>query len=558
MTLYVAKGVKGANGNQFNIYGYPIPNSASSDYAAANLTAPLSPVNVTYYFDVTGMTENHEIPMVILAESGLNVTSQINVTFSWFRKRDNKLVYRLYGFIDRPTSGSFSSIGYVAWIGWLSDEGNGVSTYPTYCEIQENGDYFCNVIASGGYTFDGSIDFSVFGITPKTVLEKTSDGSFNWTVRLSNYFRSSNYIQSGICTQPFTDGQSTAPNGIIGYVNAPASNSGAAASGTVSDLASGNYTIYGFARAANGLYYNVGYPISYTSTYGVPTEIPTVSGYVGASRFIYVSWTPTANTTGYLVYKNSGSGDYLVTGTTSTSVQIQVDYEYTDYRIRIVPYNSYGNAAVGGVGDFKTMDETVPIMDSFYATAISTSQISVYAKGHDPIPQVGGKASGVSYINFYLNGSWVSSMPVNASGEAYYTFTNLNPNTQYTLLARAQDKSNNLSGTVTISITTSSGRPSNFSWTNSKTSGQSFILSAEEWNEFTQRISDFRTYKSLSAYSFTTAVVGSDVTSAIFNQAVAAISQMSPSIPTPSTVAYRDDITAKILNDIVASLNSIP
>lgn len=101
-------------------------------------------------------------------------------------------------------------------------------------------------------------------------------------------------------------------------------------------------------------------------------------------------------------------------------------------------------------------------------------------------------------------------------------------------------------------------RPSNFAWTYNKGSGRDFNLTASEWNSFTARINEFREYKGLSRYSFTTARRGNDFTAAMYNQARSAIRGISGYGTYIPQVSAGDDITAYVLNVIVNELNAIP
>lgn len=258
--FYIGKGLRGANGKEIMILGQPIPNDGV--LGTGSLTYPSSILSPTTLFDLSGIGENHEV-VVCLYTSPNNIYSKTTYNWTWYRARDNKVVFAENSWIlPDPPSDQHYSPGSSAfqWIGWLSDTGNGVGTYPKYVEIQENGNYYVIVSASGGENFTSSpINFAVTGIPPSLVLSNPSTNSFSWLARLSNYFDTSNYIRVGICKQPFTDGQSSPPNEILDYAYPPSSNLGCAASGTATGLTSStNYTVYGFAQAANGLYYKVG------------------------------------------------------------------------------------------------------------------------------------------------------------------------------------------------------------------------------------------------------------------------------------------------------------
>lgn len=104
-------------------------------------------------------------------------------------------------------------------------------------------------------------------------------------------------------------------------------------------------------------------------------------------------------------------------------------------------------------------------------------------------------------------------------------------------------------------------RPSNFSWTTPKVSGQPFSMAAAEWNAFTARINSFLIYKGRSSYSFVTVNPGNSFTATIFNQARNALNDLSAyftgGYTLPGTKARYDDVMANDLNALVSCLNSI-
>ena len=101
-------------------------------------------------------------------------------------------------------------------------------------------------------------------------------------------------------------------------------------------------------------------------------------------------------------------------------------------------------------------------------------------------------------------------------------------------------------------------RPSNFSWTYTKTSGGNFNLTASEWNSFTSRINEFRDYCDLSSYSFTTAYSGNSFTAAMYRQARTAIQAIDGYGTYIPYVSSGDEITAYMMNVLVSELNAIP
>ena len=108
-----------------------------------------------------------------------------------------------------------------------------------------------------------------------------------------------------------------------------------------------------------------------------------------------------------------------------------------------------------------------------------------------------------------------------------------------------------------------SQRPSSWSWTSTvkqgsaASSGGSAYLTAVEWNNFTARINEFRSYKNLSTISFVAAVKGQPMTAAQVNVARSAINDMKPSTAVPAAVVKGTAVTAAFINGLKNSLNSI-
>lgn len=116
------------------------------------------------------------------------------------------------------------------------------------------------------------------------------------------------------------------------------------------------------------------------------------------------------------------------------------------------------------------------------------------------------------------------------------------------------------SGATTLNISTveTITRPNDFSWTYSKVQGGTFNLTATEWNNLAKRINEFRAYKGLSNYSFTTAYSGNNYMAYMYNQARTAIQGISGYGAYIPSVSSGDTVTAYMMNVLVSELNSIP
>ena len=253
--FYIGKGMRDANNTQQYVFGYTIPNYLGSIWPLSYSALPWTTIDPTTLFDVSSLTANHEVVVAsyILPDG---VSTGITFTYNWYRARDNKLIFSYTNNWPTPGSGKWypPNSTSVAWIGWLS-ENPGVSTYPQYEEIQENGDYYVVITATDGLSFSQTVYFNVVGIPPGTVARNITSSGFDWIVRVSNYFDTVDYIRAGICNEPFTNGQYDEPIGILDFNYAQSSNVGAATSGYYAGSVS---TIYGFAQTADGRYWSTG------------------------------------------------------------------------------------------------------------------------------------------------------------------------------------------------------------------------------------------------------------------------------------------------------------
>jgi hypothetical protein len=151
------------------------------------------------------------------------------------------------------------------------------------------------------------------------------------------------------------------------------------------------------------------------------------------------------------------------------------------------------------------------------------------------------------------------------------TVVNLTHSTQYEFRCRSYLSSVGLYSvnyTYGYPTTLVSLRPDNWTWTTSIYTGAPltinngliYVIPASEWNSFTAKINAFRTYKGLTAYSFTTVSRGSRFLES-FNEAVNALSDLSQyfasgyTIPTVKTSTNK--IYANYFTSMRDALNSI-
>ena len=98
-------------------------------------------------------------------------------------------------------------------------------------------------------------------------------------------------------------------------------------------------------------------------------------------------------------------------------------------------------------------------------------------------------------------------------------------------------------------------RPDDWDWYSTIASGRIIDLSASEWNDFCDRINEFRDYDGLSQYDFTRVYRGDPIEASFINEARSAIEDISTSGRVPSRVYSGDPIAADIFLDLRDALN---
>lgn len=163
------------------------------------------------------------------------------------------------------------------------------------------------------------------------------------------------------------------------------------------------------------------------------------------------------------------------------------------------------------------------------------------------------------HVNVFIPQATVPTLKLYSNGSV--THTGLSPNTLYTVFYQAWNADETIgSGSQSFTKLTAGARPVNWSWNFTVASGQPCVVPASQWIGFQNRINEFRVYKGLANYGFTTGsfvVTGQPFLAFLANQAVNAISDMSPPTSPPSTVSSLQVFTASWLNQLTNSLNSI-
>lgn len=189
---------------------------------------------------------------------------------------------------------------------------------------------------------------------------------------------------------------------------------------------------------------------------------------------------------------------------------------------------------------------------------------------------------GYRYVRYSLNGGSYTRISEHRSGGSVMLVGDeieLDPNTEYEWYAELGYKADGESSITWcaqygyeddgIFLTGGSGgggsggddgpeRPDDFSWTYPKVAGGDFNLTAREWNDYTERINEFRVYRGLDEYDFTRAYRGDDFTADMYNEARSAIRGISGYGSYIPKVEPGWTIYAETMDLLVSELNAIP
>lgn len=138
-----------------------------------------------------------------------------------------------------------------------------------------------------------------------------------------------------------------------------------------------------------------------------------------------------------------------------------------------------------------------------------------------------------------------------------YTIDGLSSGTQYAVNVRLPDQQTQL-GTqyATTDGPPAPKRPDNWRWRSIIETGKPVAISADEWNDFTDRIDEFLEYVGLGP-SYCTQVYTNDlIADWIVNQAINGVNKASGS--RISNVNAGDKIEARLFLNMESALNSIP
>ena len=268
-----------------------------------------------------------------------------------------------------------------------------------------------------------------------------------------------------------------------------------------------------------------------------------------------VSWGSVNNADSYTLRIRRGYDSVTTTYlTTSTNYTVTGLLYGVGYHISVRANNDGGSSSYSG--------------ENPVTTAPATPTITTYDVTNDAFSvqysDISGNFTEV-LVNVYTgSGTWtLRESKTITPPTTTARFTGLTSGTTYTIRAWSRFFVNNTwleSINNSYNIQAASSRPENWTWTTAKISGNTFNVTATEWNNFCARINAFRAYKSPTLYpavSFTSAVSGQPATATQINQARTAINAMSPPTAVPSAVTSGGNCLPSTINGLSQSLNSI-
>lgn len=336
-------------------------------------------------------------------------------------------------------------------------------------------------------------------------------------------------------------------------------NSNATSPFTVTGLSAGTqYTIGLSAVNAGGesaLYTQTG-----TTTCAAPTGVALSSRAEGSGGAILnIAWTATTGATSYKVHIRKNSADVEVKTVYTNSAGFSSLIFAATYQFWVYAINVHGAYSAVSTEITICSAPQIPTISKGAVTTTSTTIISSDISGNYDNPGIEIYRSNASGVYTAATGT------CNPTGSYY--FSGLVSGSTYKYRARSKYTYNSVaiysvdySNELSIS---NAARPNDWTGFNYIVSGANFYgvsgktvypMTAALWNQFTGRINEFRDYKGLAAYSFTTMTTGSAFAAWVINQAITAINAMGFS---QSAVTSGDNISASIFANMKNNLNSL-
>ena len=396
----------------------------------------------------------------------------------------------------------------------------------------------------------------------------TKDGCYGcrWSIyNLSSYWDNDYYQQAVLATDSnHPSGSSSEPSGILSRQYPPSSGTNYnTPSVTFSSGLQPNtrYTLYGYCKANNGLWYPAGSATVTTDMLKLST--PYLSSYSSTTTSVTFTIAAVTNATYYWVdwWKEGvyqGSTGHTSSNRTFSYTNLEPDSSYVF---------KYYCSNIGNYYDSNTNTLNINTIDPTPGIPTNNSN----TPGNEQVAVTWNRPSSHTYLDGYWfyykqhsSGTWIAAGGQDTQNDSVTkVFTGLTNGISYDFMVRAYAYEGGYyypsGNSTTVTATPINTRPSYFSWDTSKVQGQPFNLTATEWNRLIQNVKDVHDYKlgsyDATAYPMTTVSQGGTFFATLFNQVRFAIGSLNSTGIAEKILG--NVITAADLNTLRDKLNGI-
>ena len=260
----------------------------------------------------------------------------------------------------------------------------------------------------------------------------------------------------------------------------------------------------------------------------------------GDNILAYYRLSTESNATTLSKTATSTSVSFEITGITANAQYVVNARDGSGSNLGAKTFTTSGSGSLPNFTiDAVTADSVTITVNGFIPNENVRYQVTQYSNSSKPVD-----------ITYYLNATTLTK-----------TFTGLSPNTVYYADIQIANAfwigGSAITAGKKFTTLAENARPSDWAWTSTIASGKPIRITAVEWNNFCARINEFRTYRGLTTYSFTTVSKGTTISATIVNQARTAISGITGHGSLPTVASKGSEMTASFFNMLKDALNAV-